>query len=193
MRKLIEALKSEDVEQGISIGVYNKRGVTTRGIGEGGKQEDKIAERYKGYAAAVRGKWHRTARLLDKISQAYVHDAQREDQRVEVEEQLWASRRPSRPRNPQPGTATTTEDDSSDVGAPEQAQAGKASAQVKTSPAKKASTKKQAKKTPDATRTPAAKKAKKATAAKKPPVAKKPAAKKPPAAKKAMAPKKGRR
>ena len=39
IRRLIQVLKSEEIEKGIYLGIINSRGVTTRGIYEGGDQE----------------------------------------------------------------------------------------------------------------------------------------------------------
>ena len=87
VRNVIEDLASDELEDGFSLGVYNSRGVVTRDPADGGVQERGLAERYEGFAAAVRTRW-RTARLLRKIARHYRGDARREDHRSELLEDL---------------------------------------------------------------------------------------------------------
>jgi hypothetical protein len=89
VRDLIDDLGSEHIERGFEIGVYNGRGVFSRSLTEGGKQERELAERYKGYADALSDGWPRTAAMLRRISDAYASDARREDVEAELREDLW--------------------------------------------------------------------------------------------------------
>lgn len=119
IRNLIEEIASKDLEQGIMIGIHNKRGVTTRGTDEGGAQERVIADRYAVYATKMRGQSRRTASLLEKIARSYEHDAERQDLSVDAEEQIRASRRPTRrgsrsiTQNPQPSSDHAVDMDTS--------------------------------------------------------------------------------
>ncbi len=86
VREVIEEVASKDIETGIYIGVHNRRGVVTRAIGEGGKQEKELAETYRKYAKAVGDSWPRTAALLRKIADSYESEARSEDIHAELED-----------------------------------------------------------------------------------------------------------
>ena len=88
VRNVIEDLASDELEDGFSLGVYNNRGVVKRDPADGGVQERALAERYEGFAAAVRTRWWRTASLLRKIAGHYRGHARREDHRSELFEDL---------------------------------------------------------------------------------------------------------
>jgi hypothetical protein len=68
VRDLLEDLTNEDIEGGMVTGIYNSRGVISRGIGEGGVQERAIAEHYSNHAKAITDGWPRVARLLRRIA-----------------------------------------------------------------------------------------------------------------------------
>lgn len=89
VRELLEEVASEHLERGISIGIFNSRGVVQRAIGEGGVQERTIAERYASHARLVRDGWPRTARLMRAVAKSYEAEARGEDTRAELEEDLW--------------------------------------------------------------------------------------------------------
>ncbi len=88
LRELIEILGCEKIEEGIVIGISNRRGVVTRSIYEGGAQERAISERYLNYARILSDTWPRTARLMKKIAEGYESDAVREDREAELDEDL---------------------------------------------------------------------------------------------------------
>lgn len=85
VREVIEEVASRDLELGIKIGIYNKRGVWTKEIGEGGIQERQMAEIYRNYATAVVYTYPRTASMLRSIADGYESDAHQEDIRSELE------------------------------------------------------------------------------------------------------------
>jgi hypothetical protein len=89
LRDLLEDLSSKDIEEGISIGVYNGRGVVTRSIGEGGNQERAIAERYRNFAHVLGDRWPRTSRLIKEIAGRYEAESCYEDKRAELDEDLY--------------------------------------------------------------------------------------------------------
>jgi hypothetical protein len=84
VRELIEQEKNEEIEKGIVIGVYNKRGVYSQG--KGGEYEYEIADQFKGFADNVRSRWPRTGALLDRISKHYKQSAKWEDERDAISE-----------------------------------------------------------------------------------------------------------
>jgi transcriptional regulator with XRE-family HTH domain len=88
VRAVIEEVHSQHLETGISIGVYNSRGVTSRGMYDGGFQERALAERYDGLASAVADTAPRTAGMLRGIAANYRYDARQEDQQAALEQDL---------------------------------------------------------------------------------------------------------
>ena len=54
VRDAIERMDSKDLEIGLGTGVLNSRGVVSKDPSEGGASERALAERYEGYATAVR-------------------------------------------------------------------------------------------------------------------------------------------
>ena len=83
VRDLIEELASDDLERGIGVGLRNSRGAVTKTLDEGGAQERALADQYDKDAAAVAGRWPRTAALLRRMAESYRADAAREDERAQ--------------------------------------------------------------------------------------------------------------
>lgn len=86
VREIIEELASEDLEQGMHMGIYNSRGVVSKDPSQGGNSERAIAVRYEEYASATSSRWPRTAAFLRSIARTYRHDAKREDVDAEARE-----------------------------------------------------------------------------------------------------------
>jgi hypothetical protein len=85
VRDLIEAIGSHELENGVLIGRYNSRGVTSRGAYDGGQKERDLAAQYREWSAALRAKWPRTARILRDIASSYDRDAHQQDLRAELD------------------------------------------------------------------------------------------------------------
>ena len=88
VRCLIEAIASDELEEGIEAGVINNRGATSRSITEGGAQEHRLADNYAGFATVVRDRWLRTSTLLNRISDHYRMYARHQDRRAELRQDL---------------------------------------------------------------------------------------------------------
>ena len=84
VREMIEEIASRDLEEGLEMGIYNKRGVHSKFIDDGGLQERQIAATYQRYAAAVGDTHPRTAAMLRRIANAYEFDAHYEDIRSDL-------------------------------------------------------------------------------------------------------------
>lgn len=82
IRDLIEDLGSKGLEIGLHLGVVNSRGVTSRGVYDGGDQERALAARYREWAHTAE-RWPRTSRLLRELADDYERDARREDDRAD--------------------------------------------------------------------------------------------------------------
>jgi transposase-like protein len=81
VRELIEDIGSTHLELGLHVGRINGRGVTSRGVYDGGGQERALAARYAEWARVVE-RWPRTARLLRQLAEDYEREARREDERA---------------------------------------------------------------------------------------------------------------
>jgi excisionase family DNA binding protein len=79
VRELIEDLASTAIETGFVIGVLNSRGITSRGMYDGGTQEWGIAKEYRNSAAEIIDQWPRTGRLLNELAADFERTARRED------------------------------------------------------------------------------------------------------------------
>ena len=88
IRDVIELVQSEELEQGIATGVANARGVVTRDLREGGRQEWELHARYEQLAEGVNDRWPRTAAMLRRIAQRYRWGAEEEDKRAALSEEL---------------------------------------------------------------------------------------------------------
>ena len=84
VRSIIEAIGSPSIEAGIHVGVVNDRGITTRGLYDGGEQERNIAGRYKSWAQQTAGEWPRTSRILRRLAEEYEREAGQHDAEAQV-------------------------------------------------------------------------------------------------------------
>jgi transcriptional regulator with XRE-family HTH domain len=87
VRRLIEAMRNSHIENGFYIGTLNNRGVTSRGVLDGGELERQEAKRYRSFAKAVRLQWPRTAAVLERIALSYDATAKSHDQ--DAERRQW--------------------------------------------------------------------------------------------------------
>ena len=79
VRNIIEKLKNKTIEDHIVNGLYNDRGVTSRGMNDGGNLERDLSKRYFDMSKAMGTKWLRTASVLSSMSKSYEYDAKRWD------------------------------------------------------------------------------------------------------------------
>ena len=78
LRDLIEDGVTQEIEEGLQIGLLIGRGVVTKALDEGGRQERELAAKYAGYAAHVEHRWPHTATVLRDISNDYERQARRD-------------------------------------------------------------------------------------------------------------------
>jgi hypothetical protein len=83
VRDIIERIPGEVILDGFSVGIFNGRGPTTRGMHEGGAQERDLAKKYHGYADACQMRWPRVAGTLRKLARSYESDARFMDDRAD--------------------------------------------------------------------------------------------------------------
>jgi hypothetical protein len=79
VRDALEEIGTDEVFQGLAVGIYNKRGIVSRTLREGGAQERILAEKYRKFADASKIEWPKTAATLRRIADGYEDDARRED------------------------------------------------------------------------------------------------------------------
>jgi hypothetical protein len=79
VRDTLEEIGTDEVFQGLAVGIYNERGIVSRTMREGGAQERILAEKYRKFADASKIEWSKTAATLRRIADSYDEDARRED------------------------------------------------------------------------------------------------------------------
>ena len=84
VRDVIEKLENPDVESGFRMGRFNSRGVITRSLTEGGRQERELADQYVTWIAQMRDRWPRTAAILASLEASYRTEARREDDETDL-------------------------------------------------------------------------------------------------------------
>jgi len=88
VRDLLDELASPHIGIGFTIGKMNLRGVTSRGVFDGGVQERSLVDMYRQDAAKIGARWPFTARLLRQLATNYEVEARREDQRADWSDQF---------------------------------------------------------------------------------------------------------
>jgi len=71
VRQVLASALSTHLDTGFCIGVSNGRGVTSRGLGDGGAQERAEADRYQAWARTIRPTAPHVARVLIRIADDY--------------------------------------------------------------------------------------------------------------------------
>jgi hypothetical protein len=83
VRELIETIGSTSIEAGLHVGVLNARGVTSRGVYDGGEQERGLAARYRAWSQDT-ASWRRTSRILRRLADSYERDARLMDEQAQI-------------------------------------------------------------------------------------------------------------
>jgi hypothetical protein len=87
VRDVMEDIQSEPMMRGAHTGVYNFRGVHTRG--EGGDQERDLANKYRKWGLALQiSHPFVSSKLLMALAKTYDHEASREDTRASIRRRL---------------------------------------------------------------------------------------------------------
>lgn len=85
VRDALEEIGTDEVFSGFGVGMFNKRGLVSRSLREGGAQERTLAESYRGFAEACKIEWPKTAAALRNMAATYDEHARREDIRADLE------------------------------------------------------------------------------------------------------------
>lgn len=83
VRNVIEDMRNAQVEKGMSIGVFNQQGVTSRLMTTGGTIERDIAKRYHAWSDATKIEWPRTSAVLKQIARSFENTARHHDEQTE--------------------------------------------------------------------------------------------------------------
>jgi hypothetical protein len=83
IRDLIENLRSTAIDQGIELRAHNDRGVTSRSMDEGGRQEWALASHHRAMAERLSIRWPRSAKIHANLAESYERWARREDAEAE--------------------------------------------------------------------------------------------------------------
>ncbi|HEX8549940.1 MAG TPA: hypothetical protein VF681_00155 [Abditibacteriaceae bacterium] len=89
VRRVIEEIASKQLEKGFQVGAFNNRGITSRGLTDGGDQERDIATRYRDHATKFRDEWPRTSRMLDGMAERYEQDSRGRDIDADLTQDFW--------------------------------------------------------------------------------------------------------
>ncbi len=82
VRNAIENLASASLDAGFTTGTFNKRGVTSRGLTDGGRQEYDLAQHFDLMKERLTDEWPRTGRLLRSLAESYRAQGRMEDERA---------------------------------------------------------------------------------------------------------------
>lgn len=83
VRDILESLRNPKLEAGLFRGRLNRRGMTIRGIFDGGTQEASLSARYREDARRMNAQWPRAAAVLNSLAEDYEREALREDTEAE--------------------------------------------------------------------------------------------------------------
>jgi addiction module HigA family antidote len=86
IREVLEEVGTKEIAVGMSIGLYNSRGVHARG--PGGDQERELAAKYRGWSKTVAVNSPFTARLLEEIARTYDREAEWHDTDADIRKRL---------------------------------------------------------------------------------------------------------
>jgi hypothetical protein len=78
-REILKKNAATEVGSGIYIEKLNSRGVTSRALGEGGRQERQLSATFRESASKLRLEWPEAAAVLDRLGDNYEREAERED------------------------------------------------------------------------------------------------------------------
>jgi hypothetical protein len=86
---VLEEVRSEALDSGFRVGIFNLRGSTIRSLDSGGEQEKEIAKGYEESAATLEGRWPRTSAILRELARGYRDDAKLQDESADLTQDRW--------------------------------------------------------------------------------------------------------
>lgn len=88
-RDILDRPDLSRMRSGFEVGVFNKRGVTTRAMDEGGRQERELAARLRRHAEALAATHPLLAASIEAIARGYDADARRKDDRAALNRERY--------------------------------------------------------------------------------------------------------
>ena len=88
VRDLLDAVGSQHMGEGFVTGKFNLRGVTYRGMFDGGEQERSLADGYRADAARIASAWPLTAQLLRRLADSYESSGRQFDRESDWRDQF---------------------------------------------------------------------------------------------------------
>ncbi|WP_440713732.1 hypothetical protein [Gordonia sp. FQ] len=83
VRDLLEEVQLDHIETGLHLHIVNSRGVSSRGLEDGGEQELKLAADYRAKAEALADEAPRVASLFRRVAGSYESEARRNEEDAE--------------------------------------------------------------------------------------------------------------
>ncbi|MGE0627775.1 MAG: hypothetical protein AB7O43_08100 [Hyphomicrobiaceae bacterium] len=83
-RDVLDRGDHERMREGFEVGTHNNRGIVSKSYAEGGRQERKLADRYRKHASALHNSHPLVAAMLERIAEGYDLDGKREDDRAKM-------------------------------------------------------------------------------------------------------------
>lgn len=87
--KIVDEIGSKELDNGFIIGIYNKRGVVSKSLFEGGEQERELAKLYREYSSKLAIQYPRISAILKKVAEDYENQAKQEDKEAEKRDLEW--------------------------------------------------------------------------------------------------------
>jgi hypothetical protein len=84
VREVLETVTTDEIVRGFCRGRHNQRGVTTRGMNDGGEQERDLVKKHREYAEKCKVSWPRTGLALRRIADYYDAQAKWQDEHAEA-------------------------------------------------------------------------------------------------------------
>jgi hypothetical protein len=82
VRNAIDRIANSSLDSGFTTGTFNKRGVTTRSLTDGGRQEYELADKFDEIRNRIMDPWPRTGRLIRSIAETYRAHGRMEDEQA---------------------------------------------------------------------------------------------------------------
>lgn len=86
--EVMERVASPKIGKNFEIGTYNRRGVVSRTLEEGGDQERELAKKYRRWAKLREFDYPFVSNVLERIADGYDRDARREDDEIKIRKRL---------------------------------------------------------------------------------------------------------
>ena len=86
--EVMQRISAKHIGLGFIVGIRNRRGVTTRGINDGGSQERTLAAKYREWAKQCAFDYPYVGRVLEGIAAAYDAEARSHDSDVKIRNRL---------------------------------------------------------------------------------------------------------